>query len=151
MGLWHLSVLSFEMRPRITIWGCVRLSVGWSVGRSVGLSVTSFLSSVNFTRNHCITHPILILRHHQTGRIIVPTGTCCLLVFCWGSEMSCQSWRKRLLTIEASDGRKEVLWWEKEDLVKGVLGGFWSGWFSFDDVIKNVFQTENHTIMAEMR
>ena len=37
------------MRPRISIRGCVR--------RSVGPSVTNYFSSLNFTKNQQITHP----------------------------------------------------------------------------------------------
>ena len=45
------------MRPRISIWGCVRPSVSLYVSRLVGPSVTSSFSSVNFIRNHRITYP----------------------------------------------------------------------------------------------
>ena len=50
---------------------------------SVGPSVTNFFSAVNSARNLCITphrdhhdHPLLLLRNHQSGRIVVPNETC---------------------------------------------------------------------------
>ena len=59
------DILTFRRTPRPVrgydgfFLRCVLASLyeGPSVRRSIGRSVTSFLSSVNLTRNHCVTHP----------------------------------------------------------------------------------------------
>ena len=80
--------VDFQMRPRVSIKGCDR--------RSVGRPVTSSLSSVNSSRNQGITHlqawwesppsyhtassssttAAATTTPQKPGRIVVPTGTC---------------------------------------------------------------------------